>query len=283
MAVSGTRIERKAIVSRISARPTTTARYGTRLSAIRWETSMLVAVWPVTSTSEVCARIVLTRFSVWVDDGPLDGITEISARSGLICWAGETAATSGSLASALTVASASPVATIVSWPLTPTPKPSDTRSYAWRCVVSGLAVPSLGRPRRTSSAGMASAPRAITTVAAAISGRRMTRPIQRAPSVLRSSAAKVLPRVIRVPAKPSRAGTSVRLSSTATATAPAAAKPICARNGTPVTASATRAMITVEPANTTALPAVPTASAIDSGMLMPSRTCVRWRERMKSA
>ena len=65
--------------------------------------------------------------------------------------------------------------------------------------------------------------------------------------------------------------------------AAAAAMPIWARNGTPVTTSATSAMITVEPANTTALPAVPTASAIDSSIAMPSRTCVRCRERMKSA
>ena len=41
--------------------------------------------------------------------------------------------------------------------------------------------------------------------------------------------------------------------------------------------------MTVEPAKTTALPAVPVASAIESAMRMPSRTCVRWRERMKSA
>ena len=36
------------------------------------------------------------------------------------------------------------------------------------------------------------------------------------------------------------------------------------RNGMPVTLSASRAMITVEPANTTALPDVPVARAIDS-------------------
>ena len=42
-------------------------------------------------------------------------------------------------------------------------------------------------------------------------------------------------------------------------------------------------MITVAPANTTALPAVPTDSAIDLAMSMPSATCVRWRERMNSA
>ena len=72
----------------------------------------------------------MTRFSVASDDGPLDGVTEISARflPGM-AWTGETAATSGSVASVLRgglgVAAA---ATTVSWPLTPTPKPSETRS-----------------------------------------------------------------------------------------------------------------------------------------------------------
>ena len=102
-----------------------------RLSAIFCDTSMFVAVWPVTSTSlsKRVSRIVLTRFSVASDDGPLDGVTEISARfSPGMAWTGETAATSGSVASVFAVASASPRATTVSWPLTPTPKPSETRS-----------------------------------------------------------------------------------------------------------------------------------------------------------
>lgn len=66
-------------------------------------------------------------------------------------------------------------------------------------------------------------------------------------------------------------------------TVAAALSPIAVRNGTPVTASAHRAMTTVEPAKTTALPAVPTACAIDARIGMPSCTCVRWREMMKSA
>ena len=92
-----------------------------------------------------------------------------------------------------------------------------------------------------------------------------------------------MPRTIRVPPKPSSAGTSVRLASTAIAIAPAAAMPIWARNGVPVISRATSAIMTVEPAKTTALPAVPVASAIESAMRIPSRTCVRWRERMNSA
>ena len=119
--------------------------------------------------------------------------------------------------------------------------------------------------------------------------RRMTSVIQRAPSVgfsptpgSCSAALELLPRVARGPAKAISAGTSVRLRSTATAMVPAAAIPIWPRNGTPVTRSATSAMMTVAPAKTTALPAVPTARAIEGSMPMPSRTCVRWRVRMKS-
>ena len=51
---------------------------------------------------------------------------------------------------------------------------------------------------------------------------------------------------------------------TAIATAAAPTLPIRPRKGMPVTLSASSAMMTVEPANTTALPEVPVASAIDS-------------------
>jgi len=150
--------------------------------------------------------------------------------------------------------------------------------------VSGFDVPSLGCPSRTSSAGIASAPSATTTTLVASSGRRITIATQRAPMV-RSDASleKVLPRSMRGPAKASSAGTSVRLSATAMAIAVAAAIPICARNGTPVTTSATSAMITVEPANTTALPAVPVALAAASRGSRPSPMFWRWRDRMNSA
>ena len=52
--------------------------------------------------------------------------------------------------------------------------------------------------------------------------------------------------------------------STAIATQAAPTVPMRPRKGMPVTLSATRAMTTVEPAKTTALPDVPVASAIDS-------------------
>ena len=63
----------------------------------------------------------------------------------------------------------------------------------------------------------------------------------------------------RSPAKPSSAGSRVIATSTATATVPAAARPITVRNGMPTTDRPASAMTTVAPAKTTAEPAVPTA------------------------
>lgn len=52
----------------------------------------------------------------------------------------------------------------------------------------------------------------------------------------------------------------------------------------PVADRAARAMMTVAPAKTTALPAVATARAIDSSASMSgSASCSRWREMMNRA
>jgi hypothetical protein len=62
-----------------------------------------------------------------------------------------------------------------------------------------------------------------------------------------------------------RAGSRVRATRTAIATVAAADRPMTVRNGIPTTVRPARAMTTVVPANTTALPAVaaaaPTASS----------------------
>ena len=71
--------------------------------------------------------------------------------------------------------------------------------------------------------------------------------------------------------------------STATRTPPAAARPMTVRNGMPTTASAARAMITVQPANATAVPAVPAASPADSAGASPAASCARCRVRMNRA
>lgn len=87
----------------------------------------------------------------------------------------------------------------------------------------------------------------------------------------------------RAPANPSSAGSSVVATSTAISTAPAALRPITVRNGIPTTDSPAIAITTVSPANTTALPAVPTASAADSSGSNPWASPARWRLTMKSA
>lgn len=69
----------------------------------------------------------------------------------------------------------------------------------------------------------------------------------------------------------------------ATATVPAAASPIAVRNGMPTTASPQSAMMTLRPANTTELPAVPADRPADSSGSMPSSRWPRWRARMNSA
>ena len=66
------------------------------------------------------------------------------------------------------------------------------------------------------------------------------------------------------PAKPSIAGSSVSAISSATATEPAAARPMTVRKGMPTTVRPHSAMITVRAAKTTEPPAVPAASPTDS-------------------
>ena len=70
--------------------------------------------------------------------------------------------------------------------------------------------------------------------------------------------------------------------STAIITVNAAEKPSTARNGSPGTASADSAMMTVSPAKTTALPLVPVARAMDSPGGTPSRSWRRCRCTMNS-
>ena len=79
----------------------------------------------------------------------------------------------------------------------------------------------------------------------------------------------------RSPISDSSAGVSVTATSTATATHAAPTIPISPRKGMPVIVSATSAITTVKPANTTALPDVPVASAIDSRSGTPARSCLR--------
>ena len=85
----------------------------------------------------------------------------------------------------------------------------------------------------------------------------------------------ILPQPILLPAKPNSAGSRVSAIRTATATVPAAARPIWVRKLMLTTASPVSAMTTVRPAKTTAEPAVPTARPAASSRERP--TCTSWR------
>lgn len=131
-----------------------------------------------------------TRSSVWVEDGLEFGITVIVAVSpALLKAAGVTVTTSLSpLIPSVTVATAafgsslfSASTTIISGPLKPGPKPSDSRSYARRWVVDVGCEPSSGRPSSSWVTGTAIAPRPTTPSSRTVAGRRMTKCAQRVP------------------------------------------------------------------------------------------------------
>ena len=85
------------------------------------------------------------------------------------------------------------------------------------------------------------------------------------------------------PSAPSIAGNSVAAAKTATTTAIAAVNPSVLTSGIPAKASEQSAITTVNPAKTTAPPAVAVARAIDSRRSIPSPSWSLWRVTMKSA
>ncbi len=265
---------------------------------------MNMAVWPVSrisgplsaSMSFATPRRDLTRSLVSSSAGPVLGTTFTMAVSlALLGETGPTDSTPGSFSMRLRTLSASALTfsasmVTISGPLKPLPKESDIMSYALRWVVSGAMVPSLGRPSFMLAAGTATAPRPTTASSRTATGLRRMKRAQRAPRFgccclrARSSALRCffsdsgLPlysaRSLRAStltgAKPRSAGTSVTAMKTAIATVPAAAMPIFVSIGMLTTARPTRAMMTVSPAKTTAVPAVPTARPAASWRSRPS-------------
>lgn len=158
-----------------------------------------------------------------------------------------------------------------------------TVSYAARWVLEGAAVASLGMPSSSDRAGIASRSSPDTETARTLTGLRSTNWAQRTPAGSPSPRSRddrprralaLLP-VIRVPANPSIAGSSVRAMTTATITANAAPRPISVSMPMPMTLSPARAMTTVNPANTTADPAVPRARPAASSGVRPSASSPR--------
>ncbi len=138
---------------------------------------------------------------------------------------------------------------------------------------------------------MESVPSTATTATVVTIGRFMTPRTQRRPMVGRVEATGCALFQARepsfgasfAPARPSIAGTRVTAAAMAMKTATAAPTPMTERKGMPTTSSPSRAMITVTPAKTTALPAVPTAIAADSSGSSPRASWPRCRDRMKRA
>ncbi|CAM5434458.1 hypothetical protein SALBM311S_04730 [Streptomyces alboniger] len=187
--------------------------------------------------------------------------------------------------------------TIIRGPLKPGPKPSDSRSYARRCVVDVGCEPSSGSPSSSWVAGTAIAPSPTTPSSSTAAGRRMTKLAQRVPMpglagtwedfsgsslLLRFPRFSPAGRIFR-PAYPRSAGIMVSAIRTATTTVPAAARPILVSIGTPTTERPASAITTVRPAKTTAEPAVPVARPAASSRSRPSASSPRYRETMNRA
>ena len=133
----------------------------------------------------------------------------------------------------------------------------------------------LSCPRIRVSVGAASGSSTASEAMSEIQGCRVTQPAQRA-QTLSSWRSRSGPRLhgsrrasMRRPTSESTAGRKVIAVSTATSTASADAYPIAPMIGTLATSSASRAMITVTPANTTAVPDVAIARATASRTSAP--------------
>ena len=245
-------------------------------------------------------RSVVIRSEVCLASGAVPGVTVMTSTP---CAGGCTATlvTSGTLASpcasrpSAAVSAADPVcATTSSAPLNPGPKPSASRSYAWRDVVDAGSLLASDEPSRRCSTGRASS--SMTTVAAAAStaGRRCTVRAHRAqaPDASASSGdwkpcarsrARCLRLSTRIPRTLSRAGSRVLAASTVQTTVTAAVRAMPSRKSTPRVRMPSRATHTVPPANTTARPEVPAASAAACAGGSPASSPRRCRVTMNSA
>ena len=90
-------------------------------------------------------------------------------------------------------------------------------------------------------------------------------------------------RRMRIPNSESRAGSSVSAAKIAVSTANEAVTPNIATVWIPERKRPVRAIATVTPATNTARPAVPSAAGIDSSIVIPARSCSRWRLTIKTA
>ncbi len=180
---------------------------------------------------------------------------------------------------------------MISGPLTPGPKFCEIRSYARRSVVEVDSAATSFCPRFSDSSGTASGIKMARAANIAITGCRATPSAHRAHTPLCGCAGSRRPRwrprtrseLMCGPVIASMAGSRVSAARTATMTAIAAIRPMVVTSGMLATASDTSAMVTVQPANTTAPPEVATARAIDSRMSRPLWRPRKCRVTMNSA
>ncbi len=163
------------------------------------------------------------------------------------------------------------------------------RSVARRWVVDVGQAPMSSWPRISVSVGAASGSSTARAATRLIHGCRVTAPAQRAQTLFASRACSGPRRhgsrsaSMRRPTTPSTAGRNVIAVSIATRTASAEAYPMAPSSGTRATSSASSAMITVMPANTTALPDVAMARATASRTSAPPCSSSRKRKTMNRA
>ncbi len=144
-------------------------------------------------------------------------------------------------------------------------------------------------PSSSEKVGITSTPSSTSDPPIAHHGRRASRRPQRDHRPVPGSLARPRARPgsrrasIRGPISDSRAGSRVIAASTAVTTATADAYPSEVTSGIPATARHSRAITTVPPANTIALPEVASVRAIDSSISVPSRIWLRCRLTRNSA
>ena len=170
-------------------------------------------------------------------------------------------------------------------PLTPGPKPSAMRSYAFFVVVPSGSRPASDVPRRMCSAGVASASRTSTATTTAGHGRAWMNSDQRAQRGLSAAAAAAArrsrpgigrrSRSIQSPDLLSTAGRTVSAPTIVRSTASADAIAAPCRNDSPSSSSPSSAMITVQPAKKTVRPAVSIAMSSAASRSTPRPTSAR--------
>jgi len=294
-------MDRKAIISRISDRPTTNRPKGSNAAPSLAVMSICTATSPVTAVSTPYSssqcwcwlRRLCTRSAVAGSSGPVVGMTWIMAVSALALGTAAAtistpsiASTSARMPSRIAIGSLDstidPV--ITSGPLNPIPNSWLTRSNATRSGAPTDERPELGSAISILRAGRASVPRPTTTIRTVTSGHLVTTRTHHRASLpgLRFSSRCALraPGRSRSPRSPSSAGSRVSARQTSIPTPTAVNMPMTDRNGSPTILRPTRAMMTVRPAKTTADPLVATARAADSWASMPLSSWSRCLEMM---